>query len=1333
MTTQDWTRMLKSFRTKTYRNLPTVEDRKAGSALNDTRSSSVGLCDDVGEIEDDVDDGICRLGPSDIKSTASDVEAIIKKGTLLPTDWTLSQRVTYRGGGRNDPTTTAGKSNNHQSIGCQEKKSGGGGGGGGGGGEGEGAEDKLLAVRGRSASEPSFLSASRAVKVRVSSPANNPSSYTPPTVKEISSITGLQQQIKAAFGRWRKRGTPSSPSSSALEEEVGGPIREDCFDHPLNVRLSAQSQTFSHPHRLTVFPPFPSGGASPSSSANVSPARSKKSSVFNTSTTPSSAAGGGGNSKSGGSHPFSFVRGLRKRRATRAGEASEAQSNQQHRNLTDLCSDRLRSRTAAESGWPNCTTRLAGQDHFAPFGPLTAKSRSDHSLHRILKEDNTWTVFATLRPPSDKGGSLSKGTTAWTFGLFSDPASQSSHQRRQTSTPSVGKSTKSKAASVAPSPELVHRAFTPCFSTGTPSGLVLPSGGGLFGRNERRTRSLERCSQQRVRGSGAAAAAASSAAGASWGYGSATAQTKAPPPIPSRVRSRSLEKNYTISTTTPHCNRLSAAAVNNATAAHSTSGSSPAANSGGVGCIGTPLLPVRRNNVPPEVLATWCTFNEAFGGGRPKHQHRLPSEPLTVNDERDSPGSPVFEELFLPPPQKFAALPPPIVTAANPTVAELVNNNNNNKRNSVSAASCCCCSSCSGGHSQSSAGVSCSSKSTPRSSPVPPTHLPETVLYGTREAPVLERHCVEGGEFIIAWLSHSNGSSQQQQQANPSSGGNRVGAAALVSPPSVPLTSAEMQSSTSSSHSATAATGGNQGLGAASSNGSNRSFINKPARGWLHSDAVIVREGITYFVRYIGCLEVNTSMKSLDFDTRSQIAKECINIVCETAGLKTVDKKRKVDRRIQRILGDAPHMEHAGSDVALTISSGCLRISTLEGSAVVACHDMPNISFASGGDPDTLDFVAYVAKDNIYGRACYVLECGGGLAQDVITTIGQAFELRFKEYLKRTPRPAGTESVLDGRDGVGTASGHNSAGAAPPPWSPDDPEYYNDLPGKVPPDVGPPPVPPLPNYQAPLGGGPVATGTAGTLKKSSAGHQASDRSRHTVDLSDNLIDLNADVSSMGRTESGLAVSTFAGLSGGGNVSSAVVGGNVAGLSPFPDHEYVNGIMGSSSDFKNPPVNKDPFDMHPFSATLPSPLPSALLAPNTGTLGAGSGRPVVTLQRVATKAGKVRVSPFEAQLLQEIWFHGPISRKEAEDLLKQDGDFLVRESQGSQGQYVLTGMQSGHHKHLLLVDPEGVVRTKDRTFESVSHLINFHRNNVLPIISAESVLLLKRPVPRAHHS
>ena len=50
-----------------------------------------------------------------------------------------------------------------------------------------------------------------------------------------------------------------------------------------------------------------------------------------------------------------------------------------------------------------------------------------------------------------------------------------------------------------------------------------------------------------------------------------------------------------------------------------------------------------------------------------------------------------------------------------------------------------------------------------------------------------------------------------------------------------------------------------------------------------------------------------------------------------------------------------------------------------------------------------MDFVAYVAKDRLNGRACFVLECGGGLAQDVITTIGQAFELRYKQYLAARP------------------------------------------------------------------------------------------------------------------------------------------------------------------------------------------------------------------------------------------------------------------------------------------------------------------------------------------
>lgn len=78
---------------------------------------------------------------------------------------------------------------------------------------------------------------------------------------------------------------------------------------------------------------------------------------------------------------------------------------------------------------------------------------------------------------------------------------------------------------------------------------------------------------------------------------------------------------------------------------------------------------------------------------------------------------------------------------------------------------------------------------------------------------------------------------------------------------------------------------------------------------------------------------------------------------------------------------------------------------------------------------DTTDFVAYVAKDPVNRRgilpscsvisrfltviclrparhscflpsACHILECSDGLAQDVISTIGQAFDLRFQQYLQ---------------------------------------------------------------------------------------------------------------------------------------------------------------------------------------------------------------------------------------------------------------------------------------------------------------------------------------------
>jgi len=277
--------------------------------------------------------------------------------------------------------------------------------------------------------------------------------------------------------------------------------------------------------------------------------------------------------------------------------------------------------------------------------------------------------------------------------------------------------------------------------------------------------------------------------------------------------------------------------------------------------------------------------------------------------------------------------------------------------------------------------------------------------------------------------------------------------------------------------------------------------------------------------------------------------------------------------------------------VTLNISSRCLEIRCLDTKQVVARHDMPRISFASGGDSDKLDYIAYVAKDVTEWRACYVLECGNEKAQSLISTMGQAFELRYKEFY-------GSEA--DKNKNFAEAKGSC------------DQEYYNDLPGKVPPEIF----------------------SSKPFNKPPATEKPRER------ISSNLIDLDTPI----------------------------------------EHDYVNESKSSEVD-----------DDQVFTDST-------------------QGSP-------------------EGKLFSEKWFHGSISRVHSESLLKNDGDFLVRESQNTRGQFVLTGMKSGQPKHLLLIDPDGQVRTKDRVFENIPHLINYHWTNFLPIISSESALLLQTPVLR----
>lgn len=66
------------------------------------------------------------------------------------------------------------------------------------------------------------------------------------------------------------------------------------------------------------------------------------------------------------------------------------------------------------------------------------------------------------------------------------------------------------------------------------------------------------------------------------------------------------------------------------------------------------------------------------------------------------------------------------------------------------------------------------------------------------------------------------------------------------------------------------------------------------------------------------------------------------------------DRTRYVDRKISRHIASIPHMEHTGSIVSLTVSSSSLTLVNLNTGHRIATHDMPRISFASGGDTVSL-------------------------------------------------------------------------------------------------------------------------------------------------------------------------------------------------------------------------------------------------------------------------------------------------------------------------------------------------------------------------------------------
>ncbi|XP_004687877.1 PREDICTED: SHC-transforming protein 4 isoform X1 [Condylura cristata] len=428
--------------------------------------------------------------------------------------------------------------------------------------------------------------------------------------------------------------------------------------------------------------------------------------------------------------------------------------------------------------------------------------------------------------------------------------------------------------------------------------------------------------------------------------------------------------------------------------------------------------------------------------------------------------------------------------------------------------------------------------------------------------------------------------------------------------------------------------------------------------------------GMNYYVRYMGCIEVLQSMRSLDFGMRTQVTREAISRLCDAVpGATRAIKKRKPPVKFQSTVLGKSNLQFSGMNIKLIISTCSLTLMNLDNQQIIANHHMQSISFASGGDPDTSDYVAYVAKDPVNHRACHILECRNGMAQDVISTIGQAFELRFKQYLKNSSLNTSCESEEVHVDGQAEERDH---------------EYYNEIPGKQPPVGGVSDVRIKVQATEQMPYCPIQCEKLcylpGNSKCSSVYENCLEQSRAIGNAHERGVQSQRDTSLMKHT---------------------------CRVDLFDDPCYIN------------------------TQALQSTLGSARnqgLSHQLGSLWHHEKAPE-TVQPGATAqpASSHSLPHIKQQLRNEDCYHGKLSRKAAESLLVKDGDFLVRESATSPGQYVLSGLQGGQAKHLLLVDPEGKVRTKDHVFDNVGHLIRYHMDNSLPIISSGSEVNLKQPV------
>ncbi|XP_053573692.1 tyrosine-protein kinase Fes/Fps [Bombina bombina] len=117
---------------------------------------------------------------------------------------------------------------------------------------------------------------------------------------------------------------------------------------------------------------------------------------------------------------------------------------------------------------------------------------------------------------------------------------------------------------------------------------------------------------------------------------------------------------------------------------------------------------------------------------------------------------------------------------------------------------------------------------------------------------------------------------------------------------------------------------------------------------------------------------------------------------------------------------------------------------------------------------------------------------------------------------------------------------------------------------------------------------------------------------------------------------------------------------------------------------------------------------------------GIFRPKITLPPLLQLVPEV-----QKPLSQQNWYHGAIPRTEVLELLLNNGDFLVRESQGKQ-EYVLSVLWEGQPRHFIIQCVDNMYRLEGEAFQTIPLLID-HFQKSKQTVTKKSGVILHKPI------